>query len=240
MKSILMLLVACAVSVASVAQNDPKIINDANAQPRSINGSFHAIHIEDGIDLYLTQGSEDAVAVSAASEEYRKKIVTKVVDGILKVYYDEEWNLTWRSRKLRAYISVKSIDGLRASGGSDVIVKGTLSSSKLSFNLSGGSDFVGDIKADELKVDISGGSDMNVTGTATNLRIGASGGSDFKGYKLAAEYAIVEVSCGSDAEVSVSKELFAEASGGSDVDYRGTPTIKRSSASGGSSVTKRG
>ena len=240
MKHRVLLMLVCFIAFSACAQNE-KTFNDANAQSRSV-GSFHAIRIEDGIDLYLTQGNEEAVAVSASKDEYRDKITTKVENGVLFVYYGEErgFNITWRDRKLRAYISVRDIDEIKASSGSDVILKGTLTAKKLMLDLSGGSDFVGDVKSTELEIEMSGGSDVNISGSANNLKVNGSGGSDFNGYKLAAEYVIIQVSGGSDAQLNVTKELFAEASGGSDIDYRGSPEIKRKSSSGGSSVTKRG
>jgi hypothetical protein len=73
-----------------------------------------------------------------------------------------------------------------------------------------------------------------------NVKIDASGGSDFNGFELTAEYAIIQTSGGSDAAITVTKEMAAEASGGSDINYKGNPVIKYKSASGGGSVSKRG
>lgn len=240
MKALLTLIAIATLGGSACAQSDPKVINDANAQPRQVSG-FKAIDVNDGIDVYLTQGNEETVVVSANKDEYRNKMVTKVENGVLKIYYGEErgFSITWRDRRMRAYISVKNIESIDASGGSDIIVKGSLSANKLHMDLSGGSDFVGNVKAEELSIEISGGSDVKVSGTATNLRVNGSGGSDFIGYDLLAQYAIVDVSGGSDAQINVSKELYAEASGGSDINYKGSPSIKRSSSSGGGSVTKR-
>ena len=212
-----------------------------NAQARSV-GSFHAIKVEDGVDLYLTQGNQEAVAVSASNEEYRDNIVTKVENGVLRIYYGERsgFSITWKNRKLKAYISAKALDEIKASGGSDVIIQGTLTATKLNFDLSGGSDFIGDVKSTELEIEQSGGSDVSISGTATNLKVSGSGGSDFNGYKLVADYVVIHVSGGSDAQLMVNKELYAEASGGSDIDYKGNPDIRHKSSSGGSSVTKRG
>lgn len=239
MKPIYLFLFTIAVFNSSIAQPG-KVINDANSSIRKVD-AFHAIFVEDGIDLYLTQGKEQAVAVSANKIEYRDKIVTKVINGVLRIAYGSEngFYITWRDRKLKAYISVKDIDALTASGGSDVIIEGIVSANNLKINLSGGSDFVGELNANELFISLSGGSDGRVKGTATNLKVTASGGSDFLGYDLQAEFAVVEASGGSDAHLKVSKEIFAEASGGSDIDYKGNPIIKRNSSSGGGSVTKR-
>ena len=218
-----------------------KVVNDANAEKRSVSG-FHAIHVAGGVDLYLTQGNDEAVAVSASEKEYRDKIVTVVENGVLKIYYDTKWyNWSWKNnRKLKAYVSIKNIDALNASGGSDVNVNGTLSATKLLLDLSGGSDFKGAVNVTDLNIDQSGGSDLNISGRATNVTIDASGGSDVNAYGLIADNCYAECSGGSDINITVNKELEADASGGSDIHYKGSAVIKKKSSSGGSSVSKRG
>jgi len=86
------------------------IVNDANAEKRNIS-AFSGITVSGGIDLYLTQGNEDGIAVSAAEPKYRDKIKTEVKDGQLKIWYESE-GLSWSTgnKKLRAYISFKNIN----------------------------------------------------------------------------------------------------------------------------------
>ena len=211
-----------------------KTINDANAQKRNVSG-FHAIEVSGGIDLYLSQGDE-AVAVSASKDEYRDRIVTEVKNGVLKIWFDWKSNvrIDWSNRKLKAYVSFKNLDGLHASGGSDVSVDGSIKTPKLSMEISGGSDFKGKVESDELKVHASGGSDVNISGKSARLSIDASGGSDFSGYDFASDICNVDASGGSDVHVTVNKELSANASGGSDIFYKGTGLIRDLKTGGGS------
>ncbi|GAA4324720.1 head GIN domain-containing protein [Flaviaesturariibacter amylovorans] len=227
------LLAVCAVAGAQ------KTINDPNAQLRTVS-SFHGVKVSSGIDLYLSPGDE-AVAVSARDAEYRDRILTKVENGVLHIWYDHK-GMSWSNgnKALKAYVSYKALDQVDASGGSDVLVDGTIRANKLSVNLSGGSDFKGAVAVQQMKVDQSGGSDMTVSGTAGTLRVDASGGSDFKGYGLSAESCTAEASGGSDIDVQVSKEIRAHASGGSDISYRGNPSVVETNKSGGSSVKKSG
>jgi len=238
MKKSLLAAIVVFMGVACNSQQQ-KTINDQNAEPRSVKG-FHAIKAEDGIDLYLTQGNEEAVAVSASRIEYRDKIKTVVENGVLRIYYDENWRLGWRDRRLRAYVSFKTLDGLEGSGGADIIVTGVIKTPSLKMDISGGSDFSGAVEVTDLYIHQSGGSDIDIKGTASKLTISASGGSDFGGYGRSVEYAIVSASGGSDAQITVTKELTAAASGGSDIDYKGGAAIKNLNSSGGGSVSKRG
>jgi hypothetical protein len=216
-----------------MALSQEKIIYDANAEKREV-GNFQSIRVSDGIDLYLSQG-EAGVVVSATEIAQRDKMRTVVENGELKIFVNGG-GFNWKGRNFKAYVSVKTLNKLRATGGSDIIVQGELKLDKLTLELAGGSDFNGQVAVTDLTVDQNGGSDVHMKGSAVNLRIAAHGGSDFKAEELVAEYAIIEVSGGSDAILTVNKEMAAEASGGSDVKYKGHPVIKYKSATGGGSV----
>ena len=83
-KSFLSFLLLTGLVTASFAQQN---VNDAKAEKRSV-GSFHCIDVATGIELTLTKGSAEEVAVSASEVEFRNKIVTEVVNGILKIHYE--------------------------------------------------------------------------------------------------------------------------------------------------------
>ncbi|HEX6846184.1 MAG TPA: head GIN domain-containing protein [Chitinophagaceae bacterium] len=231
MKKLFALLALAGVITTASAQ---KTINDANVQKRNVSG-FHAIEVSGGIDLYLSQGDE-AVAVSAAKVDDRDKIITEVKDGVLKIWYDwkNSSKFDWGNRKMKAYVSFKNIERLEGSGGSDILVDGTIKVAKLDMEISGGSDFDGKVETNELKVEASGGSDVDISGKAAKVTIDASGGSDFKGYELASDICNVEASGGSDVHITVNKELSANASGGSDVFYKGAGLIRDIKTSGSS------
>jgi hypothetical protein len=240
MKNILLLATISLISFSSFAQGG-KVIKDPNAQKRTVSG-FHAIKISGGIDLYLNQGGEEAVAVSASSPEYRDRIRTVVEGGVLKIYMDNEgfhWG-NFGGKKLKAYVSCKVLDELGASGGSDVYIEDAVKTDKLDLNLSGGSDLRGKVEAHELAIVQSGGSDTYLSGTAARLSVHASGGSDFHGNDLASDNCRVEASGGSDIHVVVNKELNVNASGGSDVYYSGSGVIRESHSSGSSSISRKG
>ena len=237
MKKIFSLL-AIVYSVVAFAQ-DKTVINDKNAEPRSIKG-FHAIKVSDGIDLYLSHGDE-AAAVSASEIGYRDKIKTEVENGVLKIWYDDDkFNriIFTNRRNLRVYVSYEELDMITASAGSDVLVDGTINGKSLSLKFSSGSDFKGNVDVSELNVDLSSGSDVKMGGKANTVSIETSSGSDFNGYALVAEVCTAKGSSGSDINITVNKELNAHASSGSDIHYKGSPSLHTSSSSGGS-VSRR-
>jgi hypothetical protein len=84
----------------------------------------------------------------------------------LKIYYGpkSDFQFFWNNnRKLRAYVSFKSVYYISGSGGSDVTVNGTIKVPELKLSLSGGSDFKGEVDVTGLEVHQSGGADVNIS-----------------------------------------------------------------------------
>lgn len=233
MKKIATILSVLFISVNLTAQQ----VNDPNAEVRTAK-DYHGISVSNAFDVYLSQGNEEAVAVSAASTKDREMIKVEVKNGILHIMLDNDWKWTKGNKKLKAYISFKQIDQLKVSGACDVYISGVLKADVLSINQSGASDIKGALDVNKLTVDLSGASDMTVTGKATQVSVEASGASDFKGYDLITEICDARASGASDIRITVNKELSAQASGASDVKYRGNGTTKDIKSSGSSSVSK--
>jgi hypothetical protein len=237
MKKSILFVLALATGAGVLAQ---KTINDPNVEKRSVTG-YHAITVSGGIDLYLSPGNE-SVAVSAAETKFRDRIHTEVKDGILKIWYEQDKSIDINfhgDRKMKAYVSFKTLDKLTASGGSDIDVDGTIKSNSFDLNISGGSDFEGKVEADNVNIEASGGSDLEIGGKVKNLNMEVSGGSDVTGYALITDVCRLEASGGSDVEITVNKELTANASGSSDISYKGNGVVKELKSSGSSSVKKR-
>lgn len=217
-----------------------KIFNDPYVTPREVAG-FHTIEVSSGIELFISNG-EEAAAVSAKDENVRARIKTTVNNGVLKIWYEwkegKKYSLA-RNQQMKAYVSYKMLHRLSAAGGSDVNVDGIISADKLEIHVSGGSVFSGQVDVADLVVNQSGGADVNISGSAANLVIQASGGSDFDGYDLASSDATISASGGSDIQVTVNKKLDAEASGGSDINWKGSAMIKKAKASGAGSISRR-
>ncbi len=216
-------------------------IHDANAEVRNVSG-FKGVNVSSAIDLYISQGSVEAVAVSASETKVRDKIVTEVKDGILHIYVDNkkfDWHTFNGDKKMKAYVTVKEINRLQGSGASNIKVAGTLRAANLKLDLSGATDFEGNVEADNIQIQASGASDIKISGKADQAKIEMSGASDFKGYDFTVNYCKAEVSGAGDVQITVSKELDAQASGASSIKYKGDAIVKRSDSSGASSIKKK-
>ncbi len=243
MKKLVFFLVGLFASYLLTAQT----INDANAVKRDVKG-FHAIKVSHGIQLMLTEGTEEAVAVSSNDPEFRDKIRTEVVNGELRIYFDYDWWKELREefrniskKRLRAYVSFVKLDGVRASSGSTVNVEGVIKASRLNMEASSGATFNGKVEVGEMTVDQSSGSVIKISGTVSGKLIAdGSSGSQFKGYDLTVENCSADLSSGAGVQVTVNKELTVEASSGGYVNYKGNGSIRNVRTSSGGSVSKKG
>lgn len=214
------------------------VVHDSHAEARTVT-SFHAIEISSGINLTIKQGNDEAVAVSALTPEIRSRIKTKVENGTLKIYFDNDGLRGWKNnRELKAYVSFKNIDGLEINSGSFTTIDGELNATNLNVNVSSGAGFEGIVKATKLDVDQSSGSRANLKGKVTDLKVSASSGAGFSGYELTSDNCKADASSGGNIEVNVTKELDAQASSGGGIDYKGSVSVTNISKSSGGRVAK--
>ena len=208
-------------------------------QTRQITG-FHGVSVSSGIDLYLTQKNVEEVFVEADSDDL-DKIITKVEDGILKIYIKDKswWGLGWNNRPRKVFVSFITLDKIQASAGSDVSASTRLKLDKLDLDASSGSDVKLEIEANEVRVGTSSGSDITLKGKATYIHADASSGSDLDAGELETKKCSASVSSGSDIKVNVTEELDADASSGGDVVYTGNPKTKNINKSSGGDVHGR-
>ena len=213
------------------------VINDRNAEVRDVT-SFSGIKVSGGIDVYLSQGDEYALAVSASDEKYRDGIKTEIKNGVLEISYDGS-PLRYRNRQLRAYISFTTLESIEASGACEVTINGTLKTNSTDIELSGACTMKGAIEIPNLQLTLSGASTVNMKGTVQNLKINASGASDVKNYDLVTENCVAELSGASDVKLTVNQSISAKASGASNLYFKGDPESKEVSTSGASNISQR-
>jgi hypothetical protein len=235
MKSLLIAFILFCCGVVAKAQ---KVVNDANAEPRSVN-SFHAIQVSNAFEVILSQDAQEAVAVSANNKEDVAGIKTSVENGVLKIWFDQKgW---WpKNRKLKAYIAIKNVDEIKAGGASNIKIDGSLSSSGLKLDFSGASDLKGKLNVNGvLDIHMSGASDVDINGSADEVKIDASGASDVKAFDFRTTNCSVDASGASSIKITVDKELSAKLSGASSVTYKGTAIIRDIKTSGASSISRK-
>ena len=230
---ILLFLTICASTI--YAQNTEEIRNVSN---------FKGIRISSGIDLYIKQGNVESVRI-VGDKDKLVKVKTEKEGDILRIYTENSkgwfnFDFDWSNKNsLKAYVTVKNLNSIAATGGSDVFSEGKLDLINLDVKATGGSDVKLDLDTDELTCETTGGSDVTLSGTATVFKAMATGGSDLKAKNLRTNFCSISSTGGSDAHVWAEKEISISATGGSDVYYKGNARVVQSNSSGGSDVHKQ-
>ncbi len=110
--------------------------------------NFDAIEVEGGIDVYLVQGADESVSVNATSDELLERTRTEVENGMLKIYLENKgWSFnSMGNGKVRVTVTFKDIDKIEASGACNVKANNTIKEKELKIDLSGASEFLGDVE----------------------------------------------------------------------------------------------
>jgi Putative auto-transporter adhesin, head GIN domain len=215
-------------------------VNDPLAEKRAV-GSFHGIEVGTGIELLLSQGNSEEVAVSASTVDFRDKIVTKVEKGVLKIQYESKTGAVNRKNEtkgLKAYVSCKTLDQLYATTGAHIKISGVLQSPSLDMKANTGAEISGKVVLGSLQLDQNTGSKVTLTGTTEKMELEGSTGSKFTGDDMTANTCKIEVSTGARLLVHVAKELQVKASTGGTVKYKGEAGIKSIKTNTGGAVSR--
>lgn len=241
MKRTGLLIMMCLGLLFAHAQNEKNLVVDANAEVRPA-GGFTSIEVSDAIDLYISQGKAEAVAISGSSDEIKSRIKTEVRNGTLHVFFDGK-GLNWRkwgNNRMKAYVTYVKLNRIEASGACNIKTTDPVIQPELSMEMSGASDFNGEVRVDKLRLNGSGASVISVSGTAGDVKIDVAGACSIKAYDLVSDIAKVDASGASVIHLKVNKELSAVASGGSVIYYKGSGVIRDISTSGGATIKKKG
>lgn len=194
---------------------------NVKTEERPVTQPFNAIKTSHGLDVQLTQDSQERLVVEA-DENLQDLIKTEVKDHTLHIYAKK--NIGWAASK-KIKVSFKDLSEISSSSGSDVMSTNIITSDRLMLNSSSGSDMVLTINTTALSCNSSSGSDLKLEGSTQTLVAEASSGADIEASKLQAESSQVTVSSGADITINTAKELTASASSGGDITYYGNPKI---------------
>jgi hypothetical protein len=223
-------------SVSVFAQ---KIVNDPNAILRSV-PPFTGVKVSSGIELLLTPGATQAVAISIDKPEYSDRVVTEVVDGVLRIYFKEDTDLTkqknsWK-RAIKAYVATPILEKLKASSGARVTTSETITTSTLAIDLSSGATCKGSFSGTTLKVEQSSGAVSQLEGQFETVTADLSSGAKCNAYSLSTKSARLTVNSGAKIEMQVERELNGEAHSGGQIYYKGTGAVTAARTHSGGKV----
>lgn len=204
-------------------------------EKRDVSG-FHELSISSAFVVEITVGNKESLEIEA-DDRFMDDIITEVRGGKLVIRMKDSRESRRMRKSPRAYLTVKSLDKIYASGAVKVQVRDELKADRMEIELSGAS--VMDIKLDvnELYFQASGACVVNIEGRADEQTVKTTGATTYRAFDLESEIADIRVTGAGSARVSVSEKLDVRASGASSIRYKGSPSVN-SNTSGASSVKR--
>ena len=165
--------------------------------------AFDEIQISGAYTVYLTQGNTEKLVIEA-DENLIDLIITKVVDGKLKIYNKEDFR---DPQKLDIYLTFVDIDELSASGAVEIESMNKFTLNELSLDASGATEIFLNIELKELNAELSGASEFEIVGFAKEVDIEISGASELD----ASDFKVEEIPAQDIDDVSVSSTKIRRA-----------------------------
>lgn len=201
--------------------------------------------------IYDVETSYKSLSVrSAIKVEYRHDIdkLQIIADSSIlskiKVNYDEDdieiYASSFKSPfKVTALVPAsKELESIEIEGASSFSSDKEIEAEKLDIEVSGASKFDANINCQSLKASVSGASFASIGGEAMNAEISVSGASKLSSENLNTDYADIDISGASKAEIICNKNITGNVSGASKLSFGGTAKSDVST-SGASKVSRK-
>jgi hypothetical protein len=217
---------------------------------------FNRLEIGSAFDTKITYDSEFLVRITIDKKLYEYLKIDQRGDTLrirLKSGY------AYHNTKQQAFITLPDLRYLSLSGASKAEVNGFSMTHNLDFSLSGGSKMElghtlagncgfslsgassanGSVEMNNGKFNISGESWIQITGSGDSVTIDASGASEVTLGELTTTDADVHLSGASHALINVSERMDVHLSGGSELEYIGSPKLGELDMSGDSQLNQK-
>ncbi len=199
-------------------------------------GEFDKIKVSAGMNVWIRQGEPTRVVV-VADENLHDAIITETEGNTLKIFVDSNIR---RANEKKVLVTVKNLEGIISSSGSNVFSNGVLNFEKLDISTSSGSNATLEVISHDLKITSSSGSNAIFKGKAYKAKLDASSGSNLKARDLEVASCYAEASSGANVQVCVTNEFDGHASSGGNVLYYGNPEKRNiNTSSGGNIINKQ-
>ncbi|MHA7099229.1 head GIN domain-containing protein [Roseivirga pacifica] len=212
-----------------------QLVYAQSREKRDVSG-FDALSVSDAFVVEISVGNTESLEIEA-DDEYMDDIITEVRGGTLRI----EMKDSRRNRRMkdspRAYLTVKSLDRISASGAVHIKTFDILKANRFTVDLSGASVINLELDVEDFSFEASGACVVSIEGSAKEQRVKISGSTVYRAYDFETEVAVIGVSGASSASVYASDKLDVRASGASSIRYRGDAQVN-SNTSGASSVRK--
>lgn len=193
---------------------------------------FTRISIDGGFKVILKQDSSRNVSIN--TDDNLQKYVHVESDGDeLKIYVKKK---ICASGEMELTIGVRNLKRLKGSGAINFVSDGKITTQDLDIRLNGSSNVSMDLSAANVITETAGASEINLKGQATSHKLEMTGNGTVHAFDFVVGKYDIRTTGASDCEINVLNELSVNATGASDVKYKGNPASVNTSKLGAATV----
>ncbi len=235
-KIILGLLLASVILFSSCDNESIRASGEVTSREFSL-ANYTGLEVGGAFDVFVRFSPTEQSVVIEANENLQNRLVVQVVGNTLQIR--PENNLSIRGNAtLRALITTNDLSNINLSGATSLRMEDPWVLDNGDIRMSGASDLTGEIQASQMEIRTSGSSDTDIFGAVGDLRVDLSGSSSLMDFDLRVQRLNIDLSGSSDAFLSVEESIEIDASGSSNLTYRGNAEIIRQRLSGGSEINR--
>ncbi|MDE7148959.1 MAG: DUF2807 domain-containing protein [Bacteroidales bacterium] len=201
---------------------------------------FDALNVSHAFEVEVMPSDKESVEL-VVSSKLEKYLVVEKKGSTLYIGLKDSYNFRWFDINpcLKAYVSLKDLRRVTASGASDVALKSAYDAlgQNLDIALSGASSLDGRVlNVDRLTVEVSGASKLALEGNGTDMGLDVSGASKTDLDEFPVKGFQGEASGASRAKLYVTETFSGCASGASNIEVEGRPQVLKAEESGASHI----
>ena len=204
----------------------------------SVSGTYTELEVENAFEVTVSNVATQVTVT--AGENIMPKVVVEIVDNTMKIYL-KGINHTNYGTDMKVVIPFNAdLVSVDLSGASDFF--GDILADEIEMDLSGASNIKGNVYADELDIELSGASDATLEGEVGTLEIDLTGASNIKKTINGNRYGFVcdrcegSMSGASNGFIHCDGTIKVSLSGASDLHYTGNATTTGCNTTGASGV----
>jgi hypothetical protein len=236
MKKFAFILSMAVLAAASTSCKKIKGSNNITTEIRAVS-TFTQLEVEDAFEVDITYSPTEELVEVEAPDNLHEFIVTDVVSGRLKVHFQHNKRIK-TNHPVKIHITTADLNKFEISNASNVVLNNALNTYDFRLDMSGASNFEGEVNVSNVEIDMSGASNAKINGTATNAFVELSGASTIRKYEFEIGTLDIQLSGASTAFLTILNSMSVELSGASTLNYKGDPVITQINTSGASNINK--
>lgn len=198
---------------------------DSGSKQQLLLKDFDEINAEGNFTLQIKKDKDFAVWVYG-DDQFVNNLEVDITGNKLNIETSKRFMEWFRDKKhqSRVEISLPSLTKLNVSGANNSTISG-FDQDELNIEINGASKSELKIDAKTLNIEINGASEVELTGKGKVMVAEINGASSMDAFDFETSDCTLEVNGASSADVYVTDKLDAEASGASNIVYKGFPSV---------------